>query len=263
MMSSRSLRRILAIALACTFSSLPLAAQAVRSYQVDLVVFTLQSAEGPDSEQWLDAPPPLDSTIMSRAISPVDLMAEYGGEAMSEQKQPVATTGEKEKDIDFDDVLARIRKDPRRKIVLTASWIQPVQEPGTTPVIHITDRVEEPEAEVNSIDAPALHTRPTDITGMPIAQDEFLPLQPPLIDGFVNFYISGYYTLEVDLRYTPEIGFLEMEDPQNPEYTTYRIHEKRRMKSDELNYYDHPKFGVLLLVNPAEVTETVEETPQS
>jgi hypothetical protein len=81
-----------------------------------------------------------------------------------------------------------------------------------------------------------------------------------VVDGYASFYLSGYYTLELDVRYTPEVSFLEMEDPANPKYASYRIYEKRRMKSDELNYYDHPWFGVLLLVNPAETPASAPES---
>jgi hypothetical protein len=258
MMPSPTLYRILALALAFALGSLPMTVQAARSYQVDLIVFTLQTPESVNSEQLLDAPPRLDPAAMSRAVTPLDLMAKKEIDTNTDQVQPAAATDEKEKNINFDNVIARIKRDPRRKIVLTASWVQPVDDPNSTPVIHITDRVKESEAALNRNASPALYSRPAGISGGSIEQGETLIEQPPLIDGFASFYLSGYYTMELDLRYTPEVSFLDMENPENPEFKTYRIHEKRRMKSDELNYYDHPKFGVLLLVNPAEVAESTD-----
>jgi|GEM_PF-1390103 len=262
MISSLSLHRLLSLALACTLCSLPLTAQAARSYQVDLIIFTLQAAEGANSEQWLDNPPPLDQTNMSRAVSPLELMANEESATNTDQDPSAPPASKQEKDINFNDVVARINKDPRRKVVLTASWVQPVQDPNTSAVIHLSDRPGETEADLKTRGTPAPYSRPVGISGMPVAQNELMLQQPPLIDGFAHFYLSGYYTMELDLRYTPEVAFLDMENPDDPKYTSYRIHEKRRMKSDELNYYDHPKFGVLLLVNPAAVTESAESASQ-
>jgi hypothetical protein len=98
---------------------------------------------------------------------------------------------------------------------------------------------------------------------MPIDADLLMVEQPPELDGYVSFYLSEYYTLDLDIRFTPEVSFLDRDDPANPEYTSYRIREKRRMKSDELNYYDHPRFGVLLLVNPAPSPSQPAEAPVS
>jgi len=233
-MPSKPTTRILLALLFCSVVILPVTASAARSYRVDLVVFT--QPQTADTEQWKDAPPPLPPALMTRAISPEELMNDVDLAAVTGQTEET-----EEKEVNFADVLARLRKDPRRKVLLATSWVQIVDAPDASPILRITS---EPGTAATPPMQPAA-------TGPYAMETPSLTPLPPLLDGFVRFYLSGIYTLELDIRYTPEVPFLEREDPDEPQYTTYRIHEKRRMKSDELNYYDHPKFGVLLLVNPA------------
>lgn len=243
MTSFRSPVFILPALLAGFIAILPLTAQAARSYRVDLIVFTQPAMpDDPNGEQWEGTPPPLDAELMARAVTPSQLMEGTIPEVMTETGTD--KDNDKEKVVDFTAVLNKLQHDPKRKILLVTSWVQPVDTPRDSPVIRITDLSEE------ALSAPATDSPPAS-TGMALTGEPPVSAAPPLLDGYVHFYVSGIYTLELDLRYTPEIPFLEQEDPENPQYTTYRIHEKRRMKSDELNYYDHPKFGVLLLVNPA------------
>lgn len=241
--------RIPGMLMAGIVAILPTTALAARDYQVDLIVFAQATTDSENTEQWLDAPPPLDPVIMSSAVTPEQLTAEN---VAGPDQQPPAENPAEDRDIDFTDVLARMERDPHRKVLLTASWVQTVLDPDSTPIIHITDRAGEPDV---SPDYGTMQMH--DLRTMPAAESGRFQ-QPPLIDGFVRFYLSGYYTLELDIRYTPEIPFLERDDPENPELVSYRIHQKRRMKSDELNYYDHPKFGILLLVNPAPTTEAAQ-----
>ena len=84
-------------------------------------------------------------------------------------------------------------------------------------------------------------------------QNHLTASEPAQLDGFVNFYLNSQYTLEADIRYTPPYrpSILDEEPDIGP--VNYRINEKRRIKSGELNYYDHPAFGMVLLVTPVEI----------
>lgn len=57
------------------------------------------------------------------------------------------------------------------------------------------------------------------------------------LDGDIHFYMSRFLHFDVDLRYT---------DLTDPTHALYRIDESRRIKSGETNYFDHPRFGVLV-----------------
>lgn len=68
------------------------------------------------------------------------------------------------------------------------------------------------------------------------------------IDGYVRFYMSRFLHVEVNLAFQPQASTLGGVDPAP---MPYRLSEQRRVKSQELHYFDHPKFGALVRVTPA------------
>jgi len=76
-------------------------AQAARSYQVDLVVFTQESTPSGNDETFPDNPPPLNPSRMSRAVTPQELLEEMATpdvDAPDETAAPV-TNAEREKEV--------------------------------------------------------------------------------------------------------------------------------------------------------------------
>lgn len=62
------------------------------------------------------------------------------------------------------------------------------------------------------------------------------------LDGTVQFYVSRFLHTDVDLSLA---GGSNANGP-----VRYSLNEQRRLKSLETNYFDHPKFGMLLRVTP-------------
>jgi hypothetical protein len=63
------------------------------------------------------------------------------------------------------------------------------------------------------------------------------------LDGLVKVYLSRYLHADVQLV---------LKDGPATGGVVHRIDEQRRVKSQEVHYYDHPRFGVLLMVNAPE-----------
>ena len=221
-------RLFLSLLIAVPFISLSTPAQAARSYLIELVVFSMPD-RGAD-EKWTAANPPLNARKLARAKLPAQIMEEY-------KEEPVEI-----KESDFSSYVSRIRKDPRRNIILVTHWVQTVLPPANTTIARITNRkdISYGMKAGNSAIKPDINV------------DQMSRLQP-VLDGFINFYLAGQYTLEADIRYTPAYrpSILDEEPAAAP--VSYRIYEKRRIKSGELNYYDHPKIGMLLMVTPVEM----------
>ncbi len=72
--------------------------------------------------------------------------------------------------------------------------------------------------------------------GVPIKKDS-------LLNGFVRVQRGHYVHLLVDLEYAPDSVYTETP-------VIYRINEKRKLKLNEIHYFDHPKFGVIATVRP-------------
>lgn len=210
--------------------SLPAPALAARSYLIELVVFSTQDRD--DDEKWTTDYPVLNERKMSRAILPDNIMDEY-------KKIPAEIV-----ESTFPSFVDRIENNPDRSIILTTHWVQTVLDPANTVIAHITNKRElEQDLKIAN----------TYI--MPGINDAQPATSQPVLDGFINFYLTRQYTIEADIRYTPAYrpSILDEDPATGP--LSYRIYEKRRMKSGELNYYDHPKIGMVLLVTPVVIPD--------
>ncbi len=203
-------------------------AMAARSYLVELVVFSSHDNGG--EEKWTTAAPPLNARKLSRATRPAQIMDEL-------KEDPVEI-----KESDFSVYVERIRKNSGRTILLSTHWVQTVLSPANTVIARITNRVDLP------------NDMKTASTGIKASlNDDQYSNSRPILDGFINFYLAGTYTIEADIRYTPAYRPSILDEDPITSPTTYRIYEKRKMKSGELNYYDHPKIGMVLRVTPVEI----------
>jgi hypothetical protein len=210
------------------FLSLSTPAIAARSYLIELVVFTNQSTA--DTESWSSVQPPLNARKMSRASRPG-----VGELEMKEQRKEV-------EDSKFPYYIKQISNNPKRKVLLSKRWVQPVLGPASTSIARITDaRISDDFAKSNTTVKNGLNNQ--------------IAPELPQLDGFINFYLNNQYTLEADIRYTPPYRPSILDEKSDMGPVSYRIHEKRRIKSGELNYYDHPAFGIVLLVTPVETPQ--------
>lgn len=87
-------------------------------------------------------------------------------------------------------------------------------------------------------------------TQVPTARSETRPVRisgseahPGELDGGVKFYVSRFLHLDVDLR-------LRAAETADGSPVFYRIRESRRVKSQETQYFDHPRFGLLVRITP-------------
>ena len=214
-------------------------AVAARHYLVELVVFSNQGTQS--DESWTNIYPPLSKEKMQRARLPSDI---------TPQAVPATAEIMELAESRFKAYVARLRKDNSKKILVNERWVQEVKDPDNTTIAHITDS-QASDLAASAADrgtGSGVNKRFTAIS----PADAPSAGVPPVLDGFVNFFLDGYYALETDLRYTPPYRPSILEDNQHNGPATYRIHEQRKMKSGELNYYDHPQFGMVLLVTPVQ-----------
>ncbi len=70
------------------------------------------------------------------------------------------------------------------------------------------------------------------------------------LDGTVRVYAPNLLFTEFNLRYHP--GVISPPQFAMPDIEQYFLQEKRRLKLEEVHYFDHPKFGAVLTVRPIE-----------
>ena len=73
------------------------------------------------------------------------------------------------------------------------------------------------------------------------------------IEGFLGVTRGRYLHLDTRLWYTPNLPA----DAQGQDPGYMELREQRKMRSGELHYLDHPKFGVLARVDPIQPPETL------
>ncbi len=155
----------------------------------------------------------------------------------------------------------------------------PMEEPSidTTPaVVHDVEfaRLEEDEYSMDEIMGrlerlevydPVMHFGWTQITW---PEEQTRPIQlaslarpPQGLDGTLTLYLSRFLHLVVDLELdAPNNSYVDaarFDSPAGP--VRFRINENRILRSGELRYFDHPKFGVLAKVTRVE--DEQEELP--
>jgi Peptidoglycan-binding protein, CsiV len=88
--------------------------------------------------------------------------------------------------------------------------------------------------------------------------------------GTIRLYLSRFLHVELDLSYRPSPPATADAPPEPgapdelaevPLGPTYWLHAQRNVRSGELHYFDHPAFGVLVMITPAPAeTETPAPT---
>ncbi|HEY8555698.1 MAG TPA: CsiV family protein [Burkholderiales bacterium] len=66
------------------------------------------------------------------------------------------------------------------------------------------------------------------------------------LDGALRFYMSRFLHVELKLLFQPRSTAIGGEVAP-----TYVLEEQRRVRSNDLHYFDHPKFGALVRIRPA------------
>jgi len=79
------------------------------------------------------------------------------------------------------------------------------------------------------------------------------------VDGLVRVTVERYLHLDLDLRlHLPDSAV--QATPQEYGVPEIRLRQQRRMRSKELHYFDHPRFGVIALITPYEPEPEPQKT---
>ena len=150
-----------------------------------------------------------------------------GGELwMSERANPdivdvdkaVTTPAPPREDSDLSKAKEVIEKDGNYRIMVHKHWVQDADAPGDAAMVRLNTEDGE-------------------------------------LDGTFKFFMSRFLHVDLNLLYK-EPESKSMFQAGNPDNTniSYEIREQRRVRSNEMQYFDHPKFGVLVQVKQVEST---------
>lgn len=153
--------------------------------------------------------------------------------------------------------------------LLHVAWRQPVLSDDEARAVHIYSNMEQTEVDNIQSSQDTLEIPPQN--GFFSIQDSSSS-EPPMnvIDGTVKISMGKYLHLDADILYRIQaeeknefslFGFSREDETPN----VFRMHESRRMRSGELHYFDHPLFGMLVLITPYQLpdqpSENIEAVP--
>ena len=150
--------------------------------------------------------------------------------------------------------IAKLKKNPRYDVLLHTAWRQPAIDLKDETAVFVFDGMTEPEHSVD----PA--TTAETAGGAQGSRDLAHPdPRAPRLSGTVKLALGQYLHVALDLFYRKEISRVGSVDASGKEVLTphnalqsFRLNEIRRIKVGEVNYFDHPMFGALVLIASAE-----------
>jgi hypothetical protein len=76
------------------------------------------------------------------------------------------------------------------------------------------------------------------------------------LNGTFKFFMSRFLHVDVNLLYkeSDSKSLFQAGNTENAADINYEIREQRRVRSNEMQYFDHPKFGLLVMVQPVDTT---------
>lgn len=215
-------------------------------YQVEVMVF---ARTGPTTQEYwrLDQRPHLapENAIHLDGVSP--LLPE-GADTLDSSAARLGAWRLLERDrMILTDMLSRMEKAGDFRTLYHQTWIQPIRERARAFPIYIEGGNQVSAQPSISPDAGQDYGLPPLETTTEEASDPVPPAMQSEFQGMLRLHLSRYLHVEPDLWFTRNSG-------EGQPYWVH-INQKRRMRSEELHYLDHPLFGMLVRITPYQ-TET-------
>jgi hypothetical protein len=250
MLKNYSIRQItgisLLIGLLLSTASAAAAEDEQRYYDIEIVIFEQISAiknlpELIDDNQPLELPEHFIQLGVPAATDANGYIPEYYFKLLPSDNYQLTDAAEK------------ISQSERYHILKHIAWRQPGLDKGVAIPVYIQATVQ--NDDMNNVTGTSADNPPLFTSAR--------------LDGLLTVTLSRYLHLESDLRFEidglappPQQEYFNLPDQaeqpvkQAPTTAVYRFHQKRRMRSKELHYIDHPVIGMLVLMTPVELPES-------
>ncbi len=193
-----------------------------RSYQVEVVVFSNENSQVGEGEVWAD----LNSLPDFEGSIPLKSQIQINDEGIEENSVDYVKLPYEVRHLNLK---SKFELSKELKIVLSEGWRQPKPEDNIFDYVYLHSGAVPAFSPDNH-----LSFRET-----AILTKSFSDLIVKKLQGVVGIRVSHLLYVDLDLIFSSREGLV-------------RLSESRKIKLKELNYFDHPLFGVLLMVSPIE-----------
>ena len=224
-----------------SFSLIVSAAEEVRYYDVEVILFENLDNIARQSENW----PSSIELVLPETL--IEIGKPYPGPIPKQFKPRLTFKPLAKKDLQLQEKASSIDKSKTRRVLLHTGWRQPGMPRDKAMSVYFKHTVG--GASPISVDS--------EVSGSRLAQP-----QAGELEGMIKVILSRYLHVETDIVFRPQreelqedIFSLELLD-QIDQPVIYRLNQtRRRMRSRELHYLDNPVIGMLVLITPYELKQ--------
>lgn len=236
----------------------------IRYYNVEVVLFEHTNPANQQSEDWTQ---PKKSDVGDQSEIIHQLGQPYVMETKSSFDPKLMFTLVPEKEYQLLEEARKVQESSNRRVLMHTAW----RQPGLSREQAIRVYFKHPIEKIGSMHTQAGSTQPG---SMPLPGH--VMTSKPYLEGSIKVMLSRYLHVDTDILYfatVPETNAVEntdtgLENASNAEYnengiqlSVYQMKQlRRRIRSKELHYLDHPVLGMLLMITPYELPEQTEKT---
>ena len=208
-------------------------ANSKQQYQIELIVFSQLNKQGIDSEQW--PPTPAFQMPDNKVISLID---KTGFDAASIDESQIQLLPPSQ--FRLSPANTAINRNPNYQTILHIAWIADMSVAKFNLPIHIqggTYYTDNGDALTN------------------VSTDDRSTLTPQ-VDGLISVKLDRYFDVTANLTFTAplkkiaSLGDTEYFNSLNTGLLHFQLLQSRRMRSNELNYFDFPIYGMVMQIYP-------------
>lgn len=208
-----------------------------RYYDVELVIFENLDPKSRESEQW---PTSVKQELPEDEVV-IELNRPYPGK-LPESFDPAMTFKTLPQDkYTLNAEVEKIKKSPSRRVLLHTAWRQPGMSWEEALNVHLTRTI------------PAVSDSSTGANDEVI--QEGLSAESGELEAYIKVILSRYLHVDADIvfRTRPQTGPFDFYITESEEPEVFRLNQlRRRIRSTELHYLDHPVLGMLIIMHPVE-----------
>ena len=226
-----------------SFSLIVSAAEEIRYYDVEVILFENLDNIARQSENW----PSSIELVLPETL--IEIGKPYPGPIPKEYQSRLTFKPLAKKYLQLQEKASSIDKSKTRRVLSHTGWRQPGMPREDALSVYFKHTV----AGISPISVD------TEASNNPSAMSRLAQPQAGELEGLIKVILSRYLHVETDIVFRPrreelqeDIFSLELLD-QIDQPVVYRLNQtRRRMRSRELHYLDNPVIGMLVLITPYE-----------
>ncbi|MDY6979166.1 MAG: CsiV family protein [Pseudomonadota bacterium] len=236
------MKQILCLALLSLFALPVLAAndEPVRYYDVELIIFENLAPANRQSENW---PTSVERGLPESEVV-IELNRPYPG-PLPENYNPAYTFKALPRDqYRLSKEIEKIEESPSRRVLLHRAWRQPGMSWEEALNVHLSRKIPAGSASGQQADANQTDSQNADQQG-----------EPGELEAYIKVILSRYLHVDANVTFQtrPQTGRFDFYIEESEEPVVYQLKQlRRRIRSTELHYLDHPVLGMLIVMHPVE-----------